>query len=83
MNNCLNENTPQSRRRRAALLREKKNEENILSELLKKSNNYNNNISDIDNINNIDFYNLNQNSNKIKRTRMQNAKGTKKMFIKP
>ena len=82
----LNENTAQSRRRRAYLLRQKKNDELILSELLKKNSNCNsnvNNILDTDNNINSDFTNLNKSNNKIKRTRMQNSKGTAKMFIKP
>ena len=61
-----------NRRRRATLLREKKKEEMFMKELTDKSINYKF-TTPVNNIKKI----------KIKRTRMQNAKGTSGMFIKP
>ena len=62
-----------NRRRRAALLREKKKDEMFMKELTDKTINYNS-TSPVNN---------QVKESKIKRTRMQNAKGTSGMFIKP
>ena len=65
----------ESRRKRAALLRKEKEEERILAEINNQSN------EEIERKNANKNYTVN--NDKIKRTRMQNAKGTSNMFIKP
>jgi len=68
----------ESRRKRAAMLRRQKEEENIMAQINSQNNkDTQRNIASISN--NIN----NANNDKIKRTRMQNAKGTSNMFIKP
>jgi len=65
----------ESRRKRAAMLRRQKEEENIIAQI---NNQANKEIQDKNT-----FICNNVNNDKIKRTRMQNAKGTSNMFIKP
>lgn len=65
----------ESRRKRAALLRKKREEENIIDQI----NNQNNQEIKVKNMSICNGVN----KDKIKRIRMQNAKGTSNMFIKP
>lgn len=68
------ENTPAGRRKRAAILRQQNEEKKIINEL---KTNYVNKSEDST------FENGIKQKEKIKRTRMQNSKGTSGMFIKP
>ena len=68
------ENTPGGRRKRAAILRQQNEEKKIINEL---KTNYVNESEDST------FENGIKQKEKIKRTRMQNSKGTSGMFIKP
>lgn len=65
----------ESRRKRAAMLRRQKEEENIIAQINGQTNKE---------IQNKHAFSCNDvNNDKIKRTRMQNSKGTSNMFIKP
>tara|TARA_B100000965_G_C19298720_1_gene629154 strand:+ start:291 stop:524 length:234 start_codon:yes stop_codon:yes gene_type:complete len=68
------ENTPQGRRKRAAVLRRQKEEERLLNEM--QSNTTDEAAKPLHETDR-------QETQKIKRTRMQNSKGTSGMFIKP
>tara|TARA_Y100000389_G_C17112061_1_gene341191 strand:- start:98 stop:307 length:210 start_codon:yes stop_codon:yes gene_type:complete len=65
----------ESRRKRAEMFRKQKEEENIIAQINNQVN------KEIQNKNAFSCNNVN--NDKIKRTRMQNAKGTSNLFIKP
>ncbi len=75
-------NNAASRRRRAALLRQQKEEETAMNEIMKHFATYQNNTAFVCESKNNEVI-ANNNKERIKRTRMQNAKGTSGMFIKP
>ena len=75
-------NNVESRRHRAALLRQQKEEEAAMNEIMKHfATNQNDSAFACESHDN-QVIKMN-NTEKIKRTRMQNAKGTSGMFIKP
>tara|TARA_B100000902_G_scaffold398664_1_gene466299 strand:- start:2861 stop:3106 length:246 start_codon:yes stop_codon:yes gene_type:complete len=77
-----NMNNVASRRRRAALLRQQKEEEAAMNEIMKHFATNQNDTAFVRESHDNQVIKMNNNE-RIKRTRMQNAKGTSGMFIKP